>query len=236
LIRRIDPLDLLLDRPRQHCEQQAEAGEPDRQALVVRQHEDQKDAACHGEPDRRRQPEQAHHTQRQDAENAADQVEAVGLQRIRALQQSAAKLADRITDARTEHETRRQQHIDRRTLREQKPPAQAVPHAADGGLLVHRAGHEETTGRVNIVTQQRDDTDKKGKHRQHQRRGAWLFVRNGVPRAETEEAGQQGEILEERKHREDRRQPADHDQFEKQADHRHQHDQSDLFLCAGIGK
>ena len=29
LIRRIDPLDFLLDRPRQHREQQAEAGDPD---------------------------------------------------------------------------------------------------------------------------------------------------------------------------------------------------------------
>ena len=98
LITRIDPLDFLLDRPRQDCEQHAEAGSPD--ARIARQHEDQKDAACHGEPDGRRQPEASSSHTRHDAEkNAANQIEAV-FNASGALQQSTAKLADRITDAR----------------------------------------------------------------------------------------------------------------------------------------
>ena len=57
LIGRIDALRLGLHRPGQDGEQEAEARDAERQAIVARQHEHQQHAADHSEPDHRRQPD-----------------------------------------------------------------------------------------------------------------------------------------------------------------------------------
>ena len=92
------------------------------------------------------------------------------------------------------------------------------------------ADREDQVGRAGVVTQKRNDPDEQRQHRQHHRRRAGLLFRDRVTRAEPEEAGQHREILVEGIDRKDRCQPADHHEFQQQAEHRHQNDQPDLRL------
>ena len=166
--------------------------------------------AGRSEPDHRRQPVQAHHEQRDDPEHAAPEVEAVGVQRIGAVQQLAAELADRIADAGADDEARPEQKIDRQIE------------------IAEPADREDQIGDAGVVAQQRDDADEQRQHRQHDRRRAGLLFGDRVAGAEPEEAGQHREILVKGIHREHRCEPADQHQLQQQAEHGHQHDHPDL--------
>ena len=86
LVRRIDALGLGLHGPSQDRQQNAKACDPEWKEIVAREHEQQHDPAHRAEPDHGRQPVEAHHEQGDDPENAAHQIEAIRVQRIRAVQ------------------------------------------------------------------------------------------------------------------------------------------------------
>ena len=150
---------------------------PPRQEYIARKNNKEDDPAGRREPDHRRQPVEAHYKQDQDAKCAAHQIEAIRIQRFRAVQQFSAKLTDWIADAGADDEACPEQKIDRKVERAQP---------ADRENQIHDPG---------VVTQKRDDPDEEREHRQHQRGRAGLALRHRVTRTEAQEAGQHGEIL-----------------------------------------
>jgi hypothetical protein len=159
-------------------------------------------------------PREAHQRRGRHAGQAAEQIQPVGAQVVPAPHQPAGGLPDRHEGERGHQEDHGQEQVSGGAF------GQRGRHAdAHGELLAKRhAADADQVGVGKAVTQRQQHDELPAEQWNHRRQRNAVASRQRVAKTQPGEATQQAEVLVEREELEYRALPADHRQFEEQAD------------------